>query len=217
MRSLRIFQAFLIGQLVGPAALADQPTTPPKTETSDSWKRFQVGDAAPLMLGMAADGSFYDTRKSNLGKVVLVAYWSVQDKDHEQAVRAVERLYQRHGDRKDLQIITFWTDGEQAFLEEMQRRGRKFFGRRKWWPMAHLHRRTSPTDKTRISDHDVRPGRTPVLFVLDRKFRFQAIDVPVAKVECTLDAIFADKKPNCRETPKALANDSKATPEKKAP
>lgn len=154
-----------------------------------SWERFKVGDRPPLMMGMAADGSYYDIEKANVGKVVLVGYWSAKDEGYEETLRTIERVFQRHGDRPDFRIITFWTDHEDDYLEEMKRRGSKFFGRQKYWPLAHPHSDTADTDNSRISDQDIRTGGTPVFLILDRNFKVQHVDVPTDKIERTVDTI----------------------------
>ena len=75
-----------------------------ETAAVDSWKRFKVGDTAANMIGLAADGSYYDTKKSNAGQFILVSYWSTKDKNYEKALEAVERIFQRHGHRDDFHI-----------------------------------------------------------------------------------------------------------------
>ena len=165
------------------------------TALKDSWERFAVGDQAPDLPGYAADGSVYDVKESLLGKVVLVSFWSVDDEDYEKAVRRCEQIFRKHRGRSDFQIVSFWTDEITSFLQEMNHRGSDFYGRRHWWPMSYIRSQHKTNDQFRIREQDIRTGRTPVFFLLDKDFHFSHVDIPMSELEETVGLVLRGVEP----------------------
>lgn len=148
----------------------------------NSWSRIRVGDAAPQVQGMDADGNVYDIRKSHLGKTLLLCYWSTRDDNYDEALRTVERLHERYGEQTDFQIVSFWMNHPEVYLAEMNRMGRDFVNRQRWWTLKYLDGSSNSAYVNRI-DRALGQRKTPTFCLLDQEFRFAKLDVSLKTIE----------------------------------
>ena len=128
-----------------------------------------------ILIGISAGGDASDVKKSDLGKYVLVSFWSVKDDGHHQDVLAFENLSQKYKHRADFHMASFWTD---VFTEFMDQVGKDpdLYGQRQWWPMTHIHndryhRRKNEDNRNRIGWDDIDGWRTPRLFLAGQRIQ----------------------------------------------
>lgn len=197
----RSFGKLLVcGMLLSPAVLKSEEN-PPQTDathhpavsatsakTGQGLKRFRVGQPAPLIEGFASDGNVCNL-KTNTGSLTLLTYWSLNDKNYEQNLRAVERIFKQQGARPDFKIISFWREDWPDYQAEMNRRGSSFYGSRNWWKLKFIESdrsQKSEHEPDRIWGSDLKAGTTPVYILLDKEHKFLAIEIPPDQLEKTV-------------------------------
>ncbi|WP_145454362.1 hypothetical protein [Gimesia panareensis] len=160
-------------------------------------KRFRVGQPAPRIEGFASDGNVCDL-KTNLGSVTLLTYWSLKDKNYEQNLRKVNRIFEKYGARPDFKIVSFWVEDWPEYIAEMNRRGFDFYNSRPWWKLQFIAAKPDPQQKNeqdRIWSSDLPAGSTPVYLLVDKEHKFLAIDIPDRQLEKTLDKFLNPSAP----------------------
>lgn len=194
----RIFgKLFLCVSLLYPATLfpAEKPTPAGK-----GLKRFRVGQPAPRTEGYASDGNVCDL-KTNLGSFTLLTYWSLKDKNYEQNLQKVNRIFEKYGARPDFKIVSFWVEDWPEYIAEMNRRGFDFYNSRPWWKLQFIAAEPDPQQKNerdQIWSSDLPAGRTPVYILLDKEHKFLAIDIPDKQLEKTLDKYLNPSTPEAK-------------------
>ncbi|QDT42648.1 hypothetical protein Pan241w_27350 [Gimesia alba] len=180
---------FVCVVLLFPAVLKSEEKSGKAANTEQGLKRFRVGQPAPVIEGFASDGNVSNL-KTNKGSFTLLTYWSLNDKQYEQNLRTVERIFQKHGARPDFKIISFWRDDWPEYQAEMNRRGSAFYGSRNWWKLKFIDSDRSQKNENepdRIWGSDLKPNSTPVYILLDREHKFLAIDIPGDQLEKTVE------------------------------
>ncbi len=163
---------------------------PKPTSTNKDLQRFKVGQKAPFIEGFTCAGSVSNL-ESNKGSFILLTYWKLNDKNYEQNLRAIERIFKKYQDRDDFKIVSFWIEDWTEYLAEMKKRGSSFYSSRNWWKLKFVFSGlTKKTDRkiNRIWENDFSEDKTPVYILLDKELKFLAIDIPNNKLEETLDS-----------------------------
>jgi hypothetical protein len=154
----------------------------------------KVGDPAPAVDALFADGSPYDPAHVK-GKFVLMTWWPADDEAAKKHFGVLRRIRREYLDEQRLQMISIKLDGEfEDWLRFLDRQSsfdpkfpmRSFYSDAKWWQAFH-----SSPGKVRRNPFHV--GARPQSFLIGPDGKLVAVDIPDAKLRETVKAALAKR------------------------
>lgn len=148
----------------------------------------KVGDRAPEISALAADGNAL-TSNGLQGKVVLLTFWSMDDKNYEKVAEAFKAVRAAHRDQSDLQLISVCVDDDwERWMEYLDKQPpldkehplQRFYSDRRWWQYVQVG-----GDETTANKYGVR--QTPTTFLIDRAGKLAALNIVPVDIAKSVD------------------------------